>query len=172
MFFNRFFNLNETIDLRNRWIYIAFVVTILVRFAQIICNNIILSRNLQCRFIVLLLYFLFFIVDEVSFIMAIKTSYRQFRSFAFSILTPLIMLITSIIYSILFGIRAMKANNLIRVICDFIPGMISLIFIKVAFGFCYGSPLSFIFVVEDLALTIIKALLLPDRYKLMKKKID
>lgn len=170
--FLRFLKYNETIDLRNKWIYIAFLVNALVRIAQMICNKIILKRNLQSRFIFISFYFILFIADEASFIMAVKTSYRQYHSFRFSILTPLIMLITSIIYSVLFGIRALKARNLIKVIIDFIPGTISLIFIKIAFGFCYGSSLAIFFVIEDLAFTIFKALLLPDRYKVMKKKID
>ena len=96
MFLNRFFNFSESIDLRNKWIYIAFLGNILVTAIQAICNSIIYHRNLQFRIFFFLLYFLLFIADDAAFIIAIKTSYRQFYSFAFSILTPTIILLTSI----------------------------------------------------------------------------
>lgn len=172
MFLNKFFNFGETVDLSVRWIYIAFLTNIIVSFSQMIFNYIILHRNLQSRIIFLPLYSILFIVDEVFFVFAIKTSPRKFQSFNFSILTPLILFLTSVTCAILYAIKALRAINLIRVIIDFIPGMITLIFIKVAFGFCYGSSVCFILVIEDFALTILKALLLPDRYKVIKKKLD
>ena len=166
------FRFNETIDLSNRWIYIAFFMNLFVNVAQIIINTIILKKNIQFKLLIILLYSLFFALDETCFIIAIKSSPRQFNSYNFSILTPLIILITSVICSILYAIRSLQGKHLIRVIINFIPGMITLIFIKIAFGFCYGSSLSFILIVEDFLLTILKSLLLPDRYKVLKDKLD
>lgn len=171
-FLTRFLNLEDNLNLSAKWFYVSICVTFISQLVQFICNRILTKNLYTFKLLIYTFYTALFVIDNTAFILSVKEQPSRFQSFEISVLTPVIIMITTIISLILYARLAFQANTVIKGIYNFIPGMFWAILIKVSYALCYFSASGLILIMVDLMLTILKVTFIPNTYHIMKHKID